>query len=84
MREVDLEIAWGTPKSLTGSPLGGLMRVIHYGPGSFTVIEADPEALAKARQAGQTFDWIRAKETSNLTPEAVSQKITEILRRAGG
>lgn len=79
-RPTELEIAWGRPESLTRQPLGGLMRVIRFGPNNFSVIEVDPEVLAKARQAGQPFDWIHTKESKGLTPEEVGQRITEILR----
>lgn len=79
-----LEIAFGKPESLTRVPQGGLIRVIPAGPNHFRTLEADPEALTKARQAGQSFNWIRATESKPLTAEEVGQKITDILRNRVG
>lgn len=78
-----IEIAHGTPESLTKVPQGGLMRVIPAGPNKFRILEADPASLAEARKAGQPFDWIHVTESEVLTAEKVGQAISNILTGPG-
>lgn len=48
-------------------------------PGTFTLVEAKPEALRKARAEGRSFDWIEVNETDGLSAEQVGQLISEEL-----
>ncbi|MFV1917165.1 MAG: hypothetical protein ACC618_01610 [Patescibacteria group bacterium] len=47
-------------------------------PGTFTLVEAKPEALKKSKAQGRDFDWI-GTETDGLTAEQIGKLIVEKL-----
>ena len=51
-------------------------------PGTFTLVEADPEALKKAKTEGKPFNWTQVAETDGLTAEQVGRLISEKLLSA--
>lgn len=48
-------------------------------PGTFTIVEAKPEALRQAKARGERFDWIGATETDGLSAEQTGQLIAKKL-----
>lgn len=48
-------------------------------PGTFTLVEAKPEALRQARAEGRNFDWIEVNETDGLTVDQIGKLISEKL-----
>lgn len=42
-------------------------------PGTFTVVEAKPEALKRSKDEGRSFDWIETTEKDGLTAVQVGE-----------
>ncbi len=48
-------------------------------PGTFTVVEAKPEALKQSKDEGRDFNWMETTERDGLTAEQVGEILTSLL-----
>ena len=71
-RRTEAEIRMGDSFDPNANQRIRVLKSINH-PGTFTVVEAKPEALKQSKDEGRSFDWKEVNETDGLTAEQVGE-----------
>ncbi len=80
-RRTEAEIRIGDSFDPTANQRVRVLKSIDN-PGTFTVVEAKPEALKQSKDEGRDFDWTEVTETDGLTAEQVGEALVSKLKQA--